>query len=459
MKYYKKTKTTRCFNALWVMGLAFLTLLSGRTEAQVPSTVFQPSHVTVHHANAAHSVLEGDFEYDANGLLVECLIDNANDSSHVQYTLSYDGNKNLLEYEKKLWGLVRTGRGKRYPYMNKVLYRWEYDADSRVTGIERYWHDGHNDEYWVADGLWKPQYDEEGRLTGDTLLLTAMPDGYSPLLFKWSRQITYTEQERVTLFTHLDGGLITERITEAFDTEGNRLYARKERLDGDDFVNVALTEYGYADCRLTTVDESVWDVSAWRKEKTTRYVRDAQGEIVVTEYLTWENGVSTPYKKTERELDDHGLPLSITFLNYSPEGWTQGSNVAEFPHVSLPGHAVDTFFTAPYLKIHNLFFNYGGISRMELTYNETTEPAYESHEIGHTEIAVSPNPVGEVLNIRYSPDVNPTRVELYDVQGRLVISQESNLKSVSTANLPAGVYSVKVTLSNGKSYSDTVIKK
>ena len=74
-------------------------------------------------------------------------------------------------------------------------------------------------------------------------------------------------------------------------------------------------------------------------------------------------------------------------------------------------------------------------------------------------VAVFPNPVGDCLDIQFSPDVNPTRVELYDVQGRLVLSQESNLKSVSTANLPAGVYSVKVTLSNGKSYSDTVIKK
>jgi hypothetical protein len=55
--------------------------------------------------------------------------------------------------------------------------------------------------------------------------------------------------------------------------------------------------------------------------------------------------------------------------------------------------------------------------------------------------------------------VTPTLVELYDAQGRLVMRQKASLESVNTTGLKAGLYTVKVTLSDGKTYSDTVIKQ
>ena len=73
--------------------------------------------------------------------------------------------------------------------------------------------------------------------------------------------------------------------------------------------------------------------------------------------------------------------------------------------------------------------------------------------------AFYPNPVGDCLGIQFSPDVTPTLVELYDAQGRLVMRQKTSLESVNTTGLKAGLYTVKVTLDNGKTYSDTVIKK
>ena len=73
--------------------------------------------------------------------------------------------------------------------------------------------------------------------------------------------------------------------------------------------------------------------------------------------------------------------------------------------------------------------------------------------------AFYPNPVGDCLGIQFSPDVTPTLVELYDAQGRLVMRQTASLESVNTTGLKAGLYTVKVTLDNGKTYSDTVIKK
>ena len=70
-----------------------------------------------------------------------------------------------------------------------------------------------------------------------------------------------------------------------------------------------------------------------------------------------------------------------------------------------------------------------------------------------------PNPAQEQLHLQYSPDVQPTQVELYDLQGRLVRSQCQTLESIDIQGLPAGQYLMKVTLENGKTYTDKVMKE
>lgn len=70
-----------------------------------------------------------------------------------------------------------------------------------------------------------------------------------------------------------------------------------------------------------------------------------------------------------------------------------------------------------------------------------------------------PNPVEDVLRVEYSPDITPKTVELYDLQGRLIKTQSSNLESVAMENLPAGTYTLRVLLEDGTSYSDKVVKQ
>ena len=70
-----------------------------------------------------------------------------------------------------------------------------------------------------------------------------------------------------------------------------------------------------------------------------------------------------------------------------------------------------------------------------------------------------PNPVQDQLRLQYSPDVQPQSVELYDLQGRLVRAQTANFESFGMAGLAAGQYVMKVTLADGKVYSDKVVKE
>ena len=70
-----------------------------------------------------------------------------------------------------------------------------------------------------------------------------------------------------------------------------------------------------------------------------------------------------------------------------------------------------------------------------------------------------PNPVQDRLSLKYSPDVQPQAIELYDLQGRLVCSQTTSFETLSLEGLAAGQYVLKVTLENGKVFTDKVLKE
>ena len=72
---------------------------------------------------------------------------------------------------------------------------------------------------------------------------------------------------------------------------------------------------------------------------------------------------------------------------------------------------------------------------------------------------VFPNPAQDQLRLQYSPDVQPTRVELYDLQGRLVRSQGNAFETFDLGQLPAGTYTLRVTMDDGQVFSDKVVKE
>ena len=75
---------------------------------------------------------------------------------------------------------------------------------------------------------------------------------------------------------------------------------------------------------------------------------------------------------------------------------------------------------------------------------------------GHS---VWPNPVDDILSIRFSPDETPAIVELYDLQGRRVLTRTKALDRIPVEGLPSGTYLVRVTMDDGSIFSVKVVKK
>jgi len=73
--------------------------------------------------------------------------------------------------------------------------------------------------------------------------------------------------------------------------------------------------------------------------------------------------------------------------------------------------------------------------------------------------AFYPNPAKEQLHMQFSPDVQPKQIELYDLQGRLVRSQGKAFENIDMSQLRAGTYTMRVTMEDGKAYSDKVMKE
>jgi hypothetical protein len=73
--------------------------------------------------------------------------------------------------------------------------------------------------------------------------------------------------------------------------------------------------------------------------------------------------------------------------------------------------------------------------------------------------AFYPNPAKNQLHMEFSPDVQPVQVELYDLQGRQVRTQNKAFESIELGQLPSGTYTMRITFEDGKVYSDKVVKE
>ena len=75
------------------------------------------------------------------------------------------------------------------------------------------------------------------------------------------------------------------------------------------------------------------------------------------------------------------------------------------------------------------------------------------------ELSFYPNPTKDMLHLTIPTNIKPTNIEFYDLQGRLVRTQSKELESLSLQGLSAGTYTMRVTLEDGKVFSDKVVKE
>lgn len=72
---------------------------------------------------------------------------------------------------------------------------------------------------------------------------------------------------------------------------------------------------------------------------------------------------------------------------------------------------------------------------------------------------VYPNPAKDIVNINFDENSTCNSIEIYAIDGRLVKSQNFNFSTIDISNLNPGVYVMKLRMSDGKEFSERIVKK
>ena len=65
----------------------------------------------------------------------------------------------------------------------------------------------------------------------------------------------------------------------------------------------------------------------------------------------------------------------------------------------------------------------------------------------------------DILSLRFDDGAEPESVELHDLAGRLVGTKSSDLESFDMSAIPSGVYMLRVTMKDGTSYPEKIVKE
>ena len=76
-----------------------------------------------------------------------------------------------------------------------------------------------------------------------------------------------------------------------------------------------------------------------------------------------------------------------------------------------------------------------------------------------TPFVLNPNPVKDAVILNFAEGNEPATVAVYDLTGRLVGVKSENLESIDMNTMSAGVYTLRVTMKDGTSYHEKIIKE
>ena len=404
--------------------------------------VAQPTHVVGRSINSSGEVtkeLVSDFTYLEDGKLSRYEFPEYAITANFYYTGDYLTEETVLHNG----GYHSAFERNRFEYENGQIrmvshltdnmgpdqyWLYSYRSDGRLERIDYRENVGDYHTHWLYD------YQDNGHTVVESYYNTS---GLNPdWLLRERKTSQFDEDYKLSCV-----------IVEKYDLSG--------ALTSTDRTNYGYTESGLlSECTNQTLDDETW-VNA----SITRYVRDDVGSLVEKLDGAWdaETAEWNYSHKITFETSENGQTYLVSLYKRSGDAWVwdvfNGQTVL-FGDILKPQQRMLTYMA------YEEGFGEGNINQLEFSLEWMKEPVYlDVESTADVSVRAYPNPVGDALRLEYSPDVTPTAVELYDAQGRLLTIQRGNLESVNTGSLPAGLYTVKVTLDNGKSYSDTVIKK
>ena len=383
---------------------------------------------------------------------------------------TYDDKGNNTSYKSYFWD---SELSLWYPHW---VEEYNYDnVGNLIQQIDNYW-DQNTEEWKPRDNL-VSTYDNEGRL----ILLED---------FKWDTEKAEWIDDRKTEYFYDTEGVLVETIMSKFDlgewdkrektifTYNEEGFVILANLDSwaiaiGTWITERKTNYLYdTDWNLTDIILSVMgDDSEWHPYQKTSYTYDLKGNMTSFTDYVWDNQESTwdpTDLKHEYQFDDlnNMVVMLLTHMDFPMSFKTDYfyNNDFTFDDLLLPN------LYQIYLPRFNHMLTYGD----NFIWNDTTEQwdgdgketyYYSEQNISditdsfEESVNVYPNPASDYIYFEFKNHSANTWVEIYDAQGRKVVSREiTSRQQIIINHLEKGLYIYKLNQSGSLTSGKLIIE-
>ena len=133
--------------------------------------------------------------------------------------------------------------------------------------------------------------------------------------------------------------------------------------------------------------------------------------------------------------------------------------------ITLPQTQIYAFFGSSMIMLKNGDIALASICRRNSRYCAIVVILHDGYDATpensspETPFAFYPNPVKDALTLTFAEGNEPTSVAIYDLTGRLVGMKNDGWESIDMSTISAGVYMLRVTMKDGTSYYEKIIKE
>ncbi len=368
-------------------------------------------------------VYKEEFTYDANGNMTQSVpyMDEGGGQLAAdwksEYTFNANGDKTQrfsYEWDESTSQWVLSGKEE-----------YTYDANGNMTQSDGFGWDESGSK-WLVGGKSEYTYDANGNMTQS---IESYWDGLS-WVTQYKHDYTY----------NLNGGM-TQSSGYRWDESTS------------DWVPIDKLEYTYDNGNIAQSLYYCWDedasafVDCWKEE----YTRDAEGNIIQNHQYEWDEGTEYLMGKYEYSYDNLYARSDMILPIFNDDF----SIIEALDITHLFNHKLDNFQGSAWDEGSGEWILY---LKGDYYYSEHNVSSVD--ETGIDISKVYPNPCSEYLTFSFSGNYLQITFELFDLQGRKLMTREIKAnETISLEGLENGLYVFELSTPDGNKQSGRLVKQ
>ena len=432
--------------------------------------------------NQWEPAIKYEFYYNDSGINTEAFILSWDATNNVwenfaKYTLDYNEHGDLTQFARYIWSQQWIGQ-------NKTELTYDENGNA-TTSISYTW--DQNTSQWIPNQKHESVYNSNNNVV-------------SSFSYSWDQNTSLWVNTSKTTYVYNSGQqliLSTRYVWDfnnntwvnfnkneySYDAAGNETLRYQYDWDATNNVwkNSTRTEHSYdTDGHMTEEIYSEWDpgCNIWAYSEKYGYIYNTNGKLIMETFSNWDNFVNQwiPNNKTQYTYDLDGNCILETDYNWNinTNQWVYQEkqiftydNSYTFDDLLIPFFFMDESYINYYLQhmLTEYDILYWDAANNQWLNQSINILYYSSHEtnglddINDPGVRVYPNPATDYINFIMKSMPGTVLIELFDTQGRLVISKEaSGDVRLWTGNLMSGLYLYRLSY-NGKMQQGKIIIK